>query len=215
MTTRTGRPGGPQPAAGGAGPSVAPRIVFIAAAAALGGFLFGYDSAVINGAVTGIQHDFKVGSGTTGFMVAAALPGAAAGAIAGGWMADRIGRIRAMQIAAVLFTISGVGSMFSYQPWDLTIWRVVGGFAIGIASVIGPAYIAEVSPPAFRGRLTAFQQLAIVLGIAISAVVNYLINLAAGGTNTDHLGGLAAWRPGAGCSAPRWCRRSSTACSAR
>ncbi|WP_194893592.1 sugar porter family MFS transporter [Catenulispora pinisilvae] len=194
MTTRTGRPGGPQPAAGGAGPSVAPRIVFIAAAAALGGFLFGYDSAVINGAVTGIQHDFKVGSGTTGFMVAAALPGAAAGAIAGGWMADRIGRIRAMQIAAVLFTISGVGSMFSYQPWDLTIWRVVGGFAIGIASVIGPAYIAEVSPPAFRGRLTAFQQLAIVLGIAISAVVNYLINLAAGGTNTDHLGGLAAWR---------------------
>ncbi|MBS2548470.1 sugar porter family MFS transporter [Catenulispora sp. NL8] len=194
MTTRTGRPGGPQPAAGGAGTSVAPRIVFIAAAAALGGFLFGYDSAVINGAVTGIQHDFKVGSGTTGFMVAAALPGAAAGAIAGGWMADRIGRIRAMQIAAVLFTISGIGSMFSYQPWDLTVWRVIGGFAIGIASVIGPAYIAEVSPPAFRGRLTAFQQLAIVLGIAISAVVNYLINLAAGGTNTDHLGGLAAWR---------------------
>ena len=174
--------------------TVAPRIVFIAAAAALGGFLFGYDSAVINGAVTGIQHDFKVGSGTTGFMVAAALPGAAAGAIAGGWMADRIGRIKAMQIAAVLFTISGVGSMFSYQPWDLTIWRVIGGFAIGIASVIGPAYIAEVSPPAFRGRLTAFQQLAIVLGIAISAVVNYVINQWAGGTNTDHLGGLAAWR---------------------
>ena len=174
--------------------TVAPRIVFIAAAAALGGFLFGYDSAVINGAVTGVQHDFKVGSGTTGFMVAAALPGAAAGAIAGGWMADRIGRIRAMQIAAVLFTVSGVGSMFAYQPWDLTVWRILGGFAIGIASVIGPAYIAEVSPPAFRGRLTSFQQLAIVLGIAISAVVNYVINQLAGGTNTDHLGGLAAWR---------------------
>jgi SP family sugar:H+ symporter-like MFS transporter len=195
MTTRTGRAGGPNPPGQPtATASVAPRIVFIAAAAALGGFLFGYDSAVINGAVTGIQHDFKVGSGTTGFMVAAALPGAAAGAIAGGWMADRIGRIKAMQIAAVLFTISGVGSMFSYQPWDLTIWRIIGGFAIGIASVIGPAYIAEVSPPAFRGRLTAFQQLAIVLGIAISAVVNYVINQAAGGTNTDHLGGLAAWR---------------------
>ena len=196
MTTRTGRPGGPnQPGPSTpAAPGVAPRIVFIAAAAALGGFLFGYDSAVINGAVTGIQHDFNVGSGTTGFIVAAALPGAAAGAIAGGWMADRIGRIRAMQIAAVLFTISGVGSMFAFQPWDLTIWRILGGFAIGIASVIGPAYIAEVSPPAFRGRLTSFQQLAIVLGIAISALVNYLINLWAGGTNTDHLGGLAAWR---------------------
>jgi sugar porter (SP) family MFS transporter len=174
--------------------AVAPRIVFIAAAAALGGFLFGYDSAVINGAVTGIQHDFKVGSGTTGFMVAAALPGAAAGALTGGWMADRIGRIRAMQIAAVLFTASGVGSMFAFHTWDLTIWRIIGGFAIGIASVIGPAYIAEVSPPAYRGRLTAFQQLAIVLGIAVSALVNYLIALAAGGTNTDHLGGLAAWR---------------------
>ncbi|NUR26045.1 MAG: sugar porter family MFS transporter [Catenulispora sp.] len=175
-------------------PAVAPRIVFIAAAAALGGFLFGYDSAVINGAVTGIQHDFKVGSGTTGFMVAAALPGAAAGALSGGWMADRIGRIRAMQIAAVLFTASGVGSMFAFHTWDLTLWRIIGGFAIGIASVIGPAYIAEVSPPAYRGRLTAFQQLAIVLGIAVSALVNYLIALAAGGTNTDHLGGLAAWR---------------------
>jgi SP family sugar:H+ symporter-like MFS transporter len=196
MTTRTGRSGGPnQPGPSTpAAPGVAPRIVFIAAAAALGGFLFGYDSAVINGAVTGIQHDFNVGSGTTGFIVAAALPGAAAGAIAGGWLADRIGRIRAMQIAAVLFTISGVGSMFAFEPWDLTIWRILGGFAIGIASVIGPAYIAEVSPPAFRGRLTSFQQLAIVLGIAISALVNYLINLWAGGTNTDHLGGLAAWR---------------------
>jgi len=194
MTTRTDRASGPDQPGPSAAAKVAPRIVFIAAAAALGGFLFGYDSAVINGAVTGIQHDFKVGSGTTGFMVAAALPGAAAGAIAGGWMADRIGRIKAMQIAAVMFTVSGVGSMFSYQPWDLTIWRVIGGFAIGIASVIGPAYIAEVSPPAFRGRLTAFQQLAIVLGIAISAVVNYVINQWAGGTNTDHLGGLAAWR---------------------
>ncbi|MEY9926844.1 SP family sugar:H+ symporter-like MFS transporter [Catenulispora sp. GP43] len=194
MTTRTGRSGGPNPSEPSASERVAPRIVFIAAAAALGGFLFGYDSAVINGAVTGIQHDFNVGSGTTGFIVAAALPGAAAGAIAGGWLADRIGRIRAMQIAAVLFTISGIGSMFAYQPWDLTIWRIVGGFAIGIASVIGPAYIAEISPPAFRGRLTSFQQLAIVLGIAISAVVNYLINQWAGGTNTDHLGGLAAWR---------------------
>ena len=176
------------------GPAVAPHIVFIAAAAALGGFLFGYDSAVINGAVTGIQHDFKVGSGTTGFMVAAALPGAAAGALTGGWMADRIGRIRAMQIAAVLFTASGVGSMLAFHTWDLTVWRVIGGFAIGIASVIGPAYIAEVSPPAYRGRLTSFQQLAIVLGIAVSALVNYLIGLAAGGTNTEHVAGLAAWR---------------------
>ncbi|MFL6112105.1 MAG: sugar porter family MFS transporter [Catenulispora sp.] len=194
MTIGIGKAGVRHPDAAHSGATVAPHIIFIAAAAALGGFLFGYDSAVINGAVTGIQHDFAVGSGTTGFMVAAALPGAAAGALTGGWMADRAGRIRAMQTAAVLFVISGAGSMFAFHPWDLTIWRFLGGFAIGIASVIGPAYIAEVSPPAYRGRLTAFQQLAIVLGIAVSALVNYLIGLAAGGTNTDHLAGLAAWR---------------------
>jgi SP family sugar:H+ symporter-like MFS transporter len=194
MTTRIGDIGVPHPDAGHSGTTVAPHVIFIAAAAALGGFLFGYDSAVIKGAVTGIQDDFKVGSGTTGFMVAAALPGAAAGALTGGWMADRFGRIRAMQTAAILFTVSGVGSMLAVHTWDLTTWRFLGGFAIGIASAIGPAYIAEVSPPAYRGRLTAFQQLAIVLGIAVSALVNYLIALAAGGTNTDHLGGLAAWR---------------------
>ena len=84
--------------------------------------------------------------------------------------------------------------MFAVGPTDLTIWRFVGGFAIGMASVIGPAYIAEISPPAYRGRLASLQQLAIVLGIAISAVVNYLIGLAAGGTNTQKLGGLEAWR---------------------
>jgi sugar porter (SP) family MFS transporter len=182
------------PDAGHASETVAPHIVFIAAAAALGGFLFGYDSAVINGAVTGIQHEFNVGSGTTGFIVAAALPGAAVGALVAGWMADRFGRIKVMQLAGVLFAVSGVGSMFAVDKADLTVWRFVGGFAIGMASVIAPAYIAEVSPPAFRGRLASFQQLAIVLGIAISAVVNYLINLAAGGTNTNTLGGLEAWR---------------------
>jgi SP family sugar:H+ symporter-like MFS transporter len=184
----------PHPDARHGSGSVAPHIIFIAATAALGGFLFGYDSAVINGAVTGIQAQFHVGSGTTGFVVAAALPGAACGALLAGWMADRFGRIRVMQLAAVLFAISGVGSMFAVGRWDLTVWRFIGGFAIGMASVIGPAYIAEVSPPAYRGRLASLQQLAIVLGIAISSVVNYLIGLAAGGTNTQKLGGLEAWR---------------------
>ena len=184
----------PHPEAADAAERVSRRIVFIAAAAALGGFLFGYDSSVINGAVTGIQDQFDVGSGTTGFVVAAALPGAACGALTAGWMADRFGRIKVMQVASVLFAVSGVGSMFAAGEWDLAVWRFVGGFAIGMASVIGPAYIAEVSPAAFRGRLASLQQLAIVLGIAISAVVNYLIGLAAGGTNTQKLGGLEAWR---------------------
>lgn len=174
--------------------AIGPQVVFVAAAAALGGFLFGYDSSVINGAVTGIEHDFDTSTATMGFLVAAALPGAAVGALGAGWLADRFGRVRVMQLAAVLFAVSGVGSMFAFADVDLTLWRFIGGVAIGTASVVAPAYIAEVSPPAYRGRLASFQQLAIVLGIAVSAVVNYLIARAAGGSNQADLGGLAAWR---------------------
>src|SRR5215472_8779719 len=85
-------------------------VVFIAAAAAMGGFLFGYDSAVINGAVTGIQKHFRVGSNQTGFAVAAALLGSAVGAWIAGQLADRIGRVKVMLLAAFLFTVSGVGA---------------------------------------------------------------------------------------------------------
>src|SRR5215472_16795627 len=79
------------------------HVVFIAAAAAMGGFLFGYDSAVINGAVTGIQHHFHVGNGETSLVVSAALLGSAAGAVGAGWLADHFGRIKVMQLAAILF----------------------------------------------------------------------------------------------------------------
>jgi MFS transporter, sugar porter (SP) family len=170
------------------------HVVFIAASAAMGGFLFGYDSAVINGAVTGIQKHFAVGNAETAQTVAAALLGSAAGAVAAGWLADRFGRIRIMQLAAVLFAASGVGSMFPPDIGVLAGWRVLGGIAIGIASVIAPAYIAEVAPPAYRGRLGSFQQMAIVLGIAVSQLVNYALNQAAGGTSSGPLAGIEAWR---------------------
>ncbi|AXI76597.1 sugar porter family MFS transporter [Peterkaempfera bronchialis] len=170
------------------------HVVFIAASAAMGGFLFGYDSAVINGAVTGIQKHFAVGSAETAATVAAALLGSAVGATVAGWLADRLGRIRVMQLAAVLFAVSGVGSMFPPDIGVLATWRVVGGIAIGIASVITPAYIAEVAPPAYRGRLGSFQQLAIVLGIAVSQLVNYALNQAAGGDSSGLLKGIQAWR---------------------
>ncbi len=169
-------------------------VVFIAAAAAMGGFLFGYDSAVINGAVTGIQKHFAVGSNQTGFAVAAALLGSAAGAWVAGQLADRIGRVKVMVLAAVLFVISGVGAGLPFSIWDLAFWRVVGGLGIGIASVIAPAYIAEVAPPAYRGRLGSLQQMAIVLGIFISQLVNYGLAQAAGGRSENHLWGLSAWQ---------------------
>ncbi|WP_253767218.1 sugar porter family MFS transporter [Goodfellowiella coeruleoviolacea] len=180
----------PAPAA----PEHLAHVVFIAAVGALGGFLFGYDSAVINGAVSGIQDHFAVGAGETALVVAAALLGSAVGAALAGRLADRLGRLRVMQIAAALFAISAIGSMLPFSLWELAAWRVVGGVAIGIASVIAPTYIAEVAPPVYRGRLASFQQLAIVLGIAVSQLVNYAIAEAAGGQTGNRLGGLAAWQ---------------------
>jgi sugar porter (SP) family MFS transporter len=170
------------------------HVVFITAAAAMGGFLFGYDSSVINGAVTGIRDHFGVGSGETGLVVSSALLGCAVGAAFAGRLADHIGRIRSMQIAAVLFTLSAVGSMFPFSIWDLGLWRVVGGIGVGMASVIAPAYIAEVAPPAYRGRLGSLQQLGIVVGIVVSQLANYAIAQAAGGETTNHLLGLQAWQ---------------------
>jgi SP family sugar:H+ symporter-like MFS transporter len=176
------------------------HVVFIAGAAAVGGFLFGYDSSNINGAVLGIQHHFSVGAEVTGVTVSSALIGSAAGAWFGGLLSDRIGRIRTMQLAAVLFLVSAIGSMVPFSVWDLAAWRVIGGIAIGVASVIGPSYIAEVAPPAYRGRLASLQQLAIVLGIAVSALVNWVIKaLAPVGPDGSHdlngpLFGLEAWQ---------------------
>ncbi|WP_153813043.1 sugar porter family MFS transporter [Streptomyces sp. SUK 48] len=184
----------PQSGAGTAHPEHLGHVIFIAAAAAMGGFLFGYDSSVINGAVEAIRDRYDIGSAALAQVIAIALIGCAIGAATAGRIADRIGRIRCMQIAATLFTISAVGSALPFALWDLAFWRIVGGFAIGMASVIGPAYIAEVAPPAYRGRLGSFQQAAIVVGIAISQLVNWGLLNAAGGNQRGHLMGLEAWQ---------------------
>ncbi|MEV8311790.1 sugar porter family MFS transporter [Streptomyces flavidovirens] len=170
------------------------HVIFITAAAAMGGFLFGYDSSVINGAVEGIRGKYDVGSATLAQVIAIALIGCAIGAATAGRIADRIGRIRVMQIAAALFTISAVGSALPFALWDLAFWRVLGGIAIGMASVIGPAYIAEVAPPAYRGRLGSFQQAAIVIGIAVSQLVNWGILNLADGDQRGKLLGIEAWQ---------------------
>ncbi|MFJ9926534.1 MULTISPECIES: sugar porter family MFS transporter [Streptomyces] len=184
----------PQSGAGTAHPEHLGHVIFIAAAAAMGGFLFGYDSSVINGAVEAIRDRYDIGPAALAQVIAIALIGCAIGAATAGRIADRIGRIRCMQIAAVLFTISAVGSALPFALWDLAFWRIIGGFAIGMASVIGPAYIAEVAPPAYRGRLGSFQQAAIVVGIAISQLVNWGLLNAAGGNQRGHLMGLEAWQ---------------------
>ncbi|MET9549641.1 sugar porter family MFS transporter [Streptomyces sp. NPDC006627] len=184
----------PQSGAREAHPDHLGHVIFITAAAAMGGFLFGYDSSVINGATVAIQHRFDVDADTLGWIIATALLGCAVGAAVAGRIADRIGRIRCMQIAAVLFAASAVGSALPFAAWDLTMWRLIGGIGIGMASVIGPAYIAEVAPPAYRGRLASFQQAAIVIGIAVSQLVNWGILNMADGNQRGKLAGLEAWQ---------------------
>ncbi|MGE2730460.1 sugar porter family MFS transporter [Mycolicibacterium vaccae] len=170
--------------------------VRIASVAALGGLLFGYDSAVINGAVSSIEKTFGIGSLELGFAVASALLGAAAGAMTAGRIADRIGRIAVMKIAAVLFLISAIGTGFAHEVWTVVLFRIVGGVGVGVASVIAPAYIAETSPPGIRGRLGSLQQLAIVSGIFASFAVNWVLqNLAADNDPMNDLWfGIEAWR---------------------
>ncbi|MDX6744480.1 sugar porter family MFS transporter [Actinocorallia sp. A-T 12471] len=169
------------------------RVTGYAAAAAMGGFLFGYDSAVINGAIHGIETRFPANPGVTGFVVAADLPGAAVGAAVAGQIADRIGRLGAQRVAGVLFAVTAIGSALPFTVWDLAAWRMAGGVAIGMASVIAPTYIAEVSPAAYRGRLASLQQLAIVLGIVVSQLVNYVL-AAVGDGSAGTIGPLHTWQ---------------------
>ena len=165
-----------------------------AAVAALGGLMFGYDSAVINGAVAAIQRHFGIGNASLGFAVASALLGAAAGAMIAGRLADRIGRLAVMKLAALLFLASAIGTGLATSVWLVVVFRIVGGVGLGVASVIAPAYIAETSPPRIRGRLGSLQQLAIVLGIFLSLAVDWALAGLAGGSSAELWLGMAAWR---------------------
>jgi MFS transporter, SP family, sugar:H+ symporter len=170
------------------------KAVGVAAVAALGGFLFGFDTSVINGAVDAIQADFELGSLFTGFGVASALLGSAAGAWFAGSLSDRYGRVRVMLVAAALFAASALGSGLVVGVYDLIGWRLVGGVGVGIASVIAPAYIAEIAPAHLRGRLGSLQQMAIVLGIFAALLSDAFLADAAGGAREVLFLDLEAWR---------------------
>lgn len=171
-----------------------PRIVTIAAVAAIGGFLFGFDTAVINGAVSALKGYFGLSEFLAGITVSSALIGSALGAVIGGRLADRFGRIPTMVVAALLFLVQSAGTGLAFTVVDFSIWRFLGGIAVGMASVIAPAYIAESSPAHLRGRLGSLQQLAIVVGIFIALLVDTGIGVAAGGAAKPWLLGLPAWR---------------------
>ncbi|MGA7205697.1 MAG: sugar porter family MFS transporter [Specibacter sp.] len=175
-------------------PSIPRKVIGLAIAGAVGGFLFGFDSSVVNGAVDAVQGQFKLGDALTGFAVAVALLGCAVGAYMAGRIADAKGRIPAMKLGALLFLVSAIGTGLAFNVVDLIFWRLIGGLGIGLASVIAPAYISEISPRRHRGRLASLQQLAITVGIFAALLSDALFATAAGGAVQELWFGLPAWR---------------------
>ena len=169
-------------------------VLFISLIATLGGFLFGYDSGVINGTVEGLQTAFGMGDDATGRAVASMLLGSAIGAFFAGRLSDLFGRRSMLFVAAVLFIISAWGSGIAGGETEFIIYRVVGGFAVGAASVMAPAYISEIAPAAVRGRLASIQQVAIIAGLFLAFVSNYFLAQSAGGSLEEFWGGYQTWR---------------------
>jgi len=167
---------------------------FVAASAALGGFLFGYDSAVINGAVPGIQAAFRSSSAGTGFAVASILLGCAAGALFAGRLADRIGRRWTLVLTGAAFALTALWTGWVGSVVEFNLARFLSGMAVGAASVVSPAYIAEISPPALRGRLTSLNQMGVVVGIFMALLSDDVVASWAGGINAPFWLGLQAWR---------------------
>lgn len=187
------QPAAPVPASSGR-PAHHKKAIALAVAAAVGGFLFGFDSSVINGAVDAMGEAFGIGSALQGFAVAVALLGCAFGAWLGGKLADRYGRTRVMVIGSILFFVSSILTGIAFGVWDFILWRILAGIGIGIASVIAPTYIAEIAPASIRGRLASLQQLAITLGIFAALLSDQLLQAIAGGASEELWLGLEAWR---------------------
>ena len=169
-------------------------VLFISSVAAIGGFLFGFDSGVINGTISALGNAFNSDALSTGFNVASVLLGCALGALLAGPLADQYGRKPIMIITAFIFAISAFGSGMSASSTEFIFYRLLGGLGIGAASVLAPAYIAEVAPAALRGRLATLQQLAIVLGLFAAFLSNYVIATQAGSAEANLLFNLPAWR---------------------
>ncbi|MBU0801602.1 MAG: MFS transporter, partial [Alphaproteobacteria bacterium] len=155
-----------------------PFIVLISVIATIGGFLFGFDSGVINGTVDGLRTAFNIN--TAGFEVSSMLLGCAVGAFFAGTLADKFGRKIILIIAAALFIISAWGSDVATGSIEFIIYRILGGLAVGAASVMCPAYISEVAPARYRGKLSSVQQVAIITGLTAAFVSNYFLAKTAG-----------------------------------
>ena len=169
-------------------------IALIVAVATIGGFMFGYDSGVINGTQDGLEATFNLSALGTGFNVGAILLGCAFGAFAAGRLADALGRRTVMQIAALMFLVSAVWAGAADSSAHFIIARFIGGLGVGAASILSPAYIAEVTPASIRGRLSSVQQIMIITGLTGAFVANYALAKTAGGSTAAFWLGYPAWR---------------------
>lgn len=166
----------------------------IVAVATIGGFLFGYDSGAVNGTQDGLRQAFTLGEGGLGFTVGSLLIGCFIGAFFAGRLADLMGRRNTMMLAAVLFLVGAIVQGVAESHTLFVLARIMGGMAVGAASVLSPAYISEVAPASIRGRMTTVQQVMIITGLTAAFVVNYFLAAAAGESTANFWGGIEAWR---------------------
>ena len=152
-------------------------VIWLSVVASIGGFLFGYDTAVISGTVNMVASQFSMDEFATGWYVGCALLGSIGGVMVAGYLSDRFGRKLILLLSAVLFFVSAFGCMISFNELQLVIYRIIGGVGIGVASIVSPLYIAEVSVPAYRGRLVSMYQLAITVGFLGAYLANYGLQL--------------------------------------
>ncbi|MBX7495748.1 sugar porter family MFS transporter [Qipengyuania sp. 6B39] len=169
-------------------------ISAIVAVATIGGLLFGYDSGAVNGTQPGLKAAFALSEGGLGFTVGSLLIGCFIGAFFAGTLADQMGRRNVMRIAALLFLVGALVQGLTTDHTIFVIARLAGGIAVGAASVLSPAYIAEVAPANIRGRMTTVQQIMIITGLTLAFVVNYFLAAAAGDSTSAFWGGIEAWR---------------------
>ena len=154
---------------------VSAKVVFIAIVAALGGILFGYDTAVISGTTEIVKTQFGLSTGGEGWYVGCALIGSIAGVLIAGMLSDFLGRKKTMLISALLFSVSAIGCAVCGNFTQLVIYRIIGGFGIGIVSIVSPVYISEVSPAHVRGTMVSLYQLFITIGFLLPYLMNFLI----------------------------------------
>ena len=151
------------------------KVAFLSFVAALGGILFGYDTAVISGTISAVADKFGLDAMAKGWYVGCALVGSIGGVAVAGWLSDRFGRKPTMLFSSVLFSVSAIGCALCIGFADLVVYRIVGGVGIGIVSIVSPVYITEISPPERRGTMVSLYQFAITLGFVLAYLVNYLI----------------------------------------